>query len=148
MSNVKELLSRPITTELYDEIRDLWKRHSIAEASRDIPGLLYTLTEDCVYELPQIGEVWRGHAGATRFYTDLLAAFPDIHFDLERIVIGPQGVFETADVTGTQEGPWLRWPASGQAIRFKVLILFPWDPAARRFSGEVVWIDPLDALPA
>ena len=45
----------------------------------------------------------------------LLAAFPDIHFDLTSIVIGPQGVCEEATVTGTHEGEWLSVPPTASA---------------------------------
>jgi ketosteroid isomerase-like protein len=75
----------------YRAIRQLWIAHSIAEDSRDIPGLMATLTEDCVYTVVNKGVDWHGKAGATQFYTQLLTAFPDIHFDLQNIVIGPQG---------------------------------------------------------
>lgn len=90
----------------YKRIRQEWKTHSIAEDNRDIPGLLSTLTEDYVYEIVQTGDRWQGHEGAAQFYTELLTAFPDIHFDLQNIVIGPQGVFEEAWVTATHEGEW------------------------------------------
>jgi hypothetical protein len=40
-----------ITPELYYQIREEWKTHSIAEDKRDIAGLLSTLTEDCIYEM-------------------------------------------------------------------------------------------------
>src|SRR5918994_3014189 len=105
---VVDLMRRELDAAEYEEIRELWKRHSIAEDSRDLPGLISTLTEDCVYELVQTGERWEGHEGAARFYTELLTAFPDIHFDLTNIVIGPQGVCEEASVTGTHEAKWLR----------------------------------------
>src|ERR687889_1101317 len=101
------LLRRDLLQDEYDEIRELWKRHSIAEDARDLPGLISTLAEDCVYELVQSGDRWEGHEGASRFYTELLSAFPDIHFDLTNIVIGPQGVCEEARVTGTHTAPWL-----------------------------------------
>src|SRR5919199_6357575 len=104
---VVDLLRRDLSPGEYDEIRELWKRHSIAEDGRDLPGLISTLTEDCVYELVQTGERWDGHEGAARFYTELLAAFPDIRFDLTDIVIGPQGVCEEAQVTATRTGAWL-----------------------------------------
>src|SRR6266850_1833807 len=95
---------RDVTPELYREIRELWKTHSIAEDKRDIAGLIATLTPDCVYEVVgEAGARWEGHAGATRFYTSLLSAFPDIHFALQTIVIGPQGVCEEARVTGTHK---------------------------------------------
>jgi steroid delta-isomerase-like uncharacterized protein len=139
VSDVRRLLRRDVEPREYDEIRDLWKRHSIAEDERDLPGLIATLTEDCVYELMQTGHSWEGHDGAARFYTELLTAFPDVKFDLTDIVIGPQGVCEEADVTATHEAPWLGVPPSGERLAWKVAIFFPWDPDRRRFRGERVY---------
>jgi len=138
---VVELLRRDVTPEEYDEIRELWKRHSIAEDERDIAGLLSTLTDDCVYELVQTGHEWRGHEGAARFYGELLSAFPDIKFELTDIVIGPQGVCEQANVSGTHTGRWLDRAPTADRREWKVAIFFPWDRAARRFTGERVWTD-------
>ena len=121
------------------EIRELWKRHSIAEENRDLPGLISTLTTDCVYELVQTGHRWEGHEGATRFYAGLLGAFPDVDFQLRAIVIGPQGVWEEADVTGSHEAEWLDIAPSGERLAWKVAIFFPWDPAQRLFRGERVY---------
>ena len=138
---VVELLRRDVTPELYEEIRELWKRHSIAEDNRDLPGLISTLTEDCVYELVQTGNRWEGHAGATRFYMQLLTGFPDIHFDLTDIVIGPQGVCEEARVTGTFESEWLDIQPTGEHMRWRVVIFFPWDSERRLFKGERIHVD-------
>lgn len=138
---VREFLKREITPEQYQEIRDLWKAHSIAEDNHDIAGLLATLTEDCVYEIVPTGHQWRGHEGAREFYTRLLTAFPDIKFHLTEIVIGPQGVCEEARVVGTHERDWLEFPASGQRLEFTVVIFFPWDPERHKFSGERVHFD-------
>ena len=52
------------------------------------------------------GQRWDGHDGARAFYTELFAAFPDNRFALTDIVVGPQGVFEAAQLTGTNLGPW------------------------------------------
>jgi predicted ester cyclase len=70
---------------------------------------------------------------------ELLSAFPDIHFDLTDIVIGPQGVCEEAEVTGTHSGEWLGVPATGQRLTWKVVIFFPWDREQRLFRGEKVY---------
>jgi predicted ester cyclase len=138
---VVELLRRELDAAEYEEIRELWKRHSIAEDERDLPGLISTLTEDCVYELVQTGDRWEGHEGAARFYTQLLTAFPDIKFDLTNIVIGPQGVCEEAHVTATHEAEWLGQPPTGEPIEFRVVIFFPWSPDKRLFEGERVYFD-------
>ncbi|MBA2357198.1 MAG: nuclear transport factor 2 family protein [Actinobacteria bacterium] len=138
---VVELLRREITPELYAEIRELWKRHSIAEDNRDLPGLISTLTPDCVYEIRPEGHRWEGHEGAARFYSQLLGAFPDIHFDLTDVVVGPQGVCEEARVTATHERDWLDNPATGERLTWNVVIFFPWDPEQRLFRGEKVYTD-------
>jgi predicted ester cyclase len=139
-NDVVPLLRRRIDEDEYRAIRQLWIAHSIAEDSRDIPGLMATLTEDCVYTVVNKGVEWHGKPGATKFYTQLLTAFPDVHFDLQNIVIGPQGVFEEAFVTGTYEAQWLDMPdPTGQRVEFAVTILFPWDPDQRLFTGERVY---------
>jgi predicted ester cyclase len=143
---VVDLIRRDLRPGEYDEIRELWKRHSIAEDERDLPGLISTLTEECVYELVQSGDRWEGHEGAARFYTQLLTAFPDIKFDLTHIVIGPQGVCEEADVTGTHRAEWLGQAPTGEQVEFKVVIFFPWNRERRLFDGERVYFDADDAL--
>jgi len=138
---VLEQYRRQVTPELHTEIRELYKAHSKAEDARSIDGLLATLTPDCVYELPQYGARWEGREGAARFYGELLGAFPDVVFDLRNVVIGPQGVFEEADVTATWRGPWLGNAPTGERVGFRVLILFPWDEEQRLFRGERVYVD-------
>ena len=134
---ILELLRRPVDIDEYTEIRELWKAHSIAEDNRDLPGLISTLTEDCVYEVMGTGARWEGHDGAARFYTELLTAFPDIHFDLEYIVIGPQGVCEEARVTATHQGALARPRADrGTASSGGTPSSFPWDPAAAEVQGR------------
>jgi predicted ester cyclase len=136
---ILERYRREVDADEYREIRELYKRHSLAEDARDLPGLISTLTEDCVYELVGTPHRWEGHEGATRFYTSLLAAFPDIHFDLTDIVIGPQGVAEEATVTGTHLGQWLGSEPTGEWLSWKVAIFFPWDPERRLFQGEKIF---------
>jgi steroid delta-isomerase-like uncharacterized protein len=139
VTDIRDIVRLDPTGSEHEAIRRLWQKHSIAEDERDLPGLISTLTEDCVYELVQTGHRWEGHEGAARFYMELLGAFPDIHFDLTNIVIGPQGVSEEADVTGTHESAWLGFPPSGQRLSWKVVIFFPWDPDRQLFRGERVY---------
>ena len=138
---VVDLIRREPTD--HDAIRELWKKHSLAEDARDLPGLISTLTPDCVYELVQTGHRWEGHEGAARFYTELLTAFPDIHFDLTDIVIGPQGVCEEALVTATHEREWLDRAPNGQRLEFTVVIFFPWNAEQRLFGGERIYVSGL-----
>ena len=129
-ASIRSRLARRFDPVELRAIKQLWVRHSIAEDARDIDGLIATLAPDCVYEVVPTGQRWEGHDGARAFYTELFAAFPDNRFSLTDIVVGPQGVFEAAELTGTNLGPWAGVPASGLPVSLQVLILFPWDPAA------------------
>jgi hypothetical protein len=141
VTSIQARLARDFDRDELRRIKRLWVRHSIAEDRRDIDGLVATLSPDCVYEIVPTGQRWTGHAGARAFYTELFAAFPDNAFALSDIVIGPQGVFEAAVLTGTNLGPWAGAPASGLPVRLPILILFPWNPVTERFAGERIWFD-------
>jgi predicted ester cyclase len=138
---IQSRLARPFDPAELRRIKRLWVRHSIAEDRRDIDGLVATLSAECVYEIVPTGQRWEGHAGARDFYGELFAAFPDNAFALTDIVVGPQGVFEVATLTGTNLGRWAGTEPTGLPVALQVLILFPWDPVAERFSGERIWFD-------
>jgi len=148
VTDVRDAIRLDPSASEHEEIRELWKKHSIAEDERDLTGLISTLTDDCVYELVQTGHRWEGHDGARRFYTELLTAFPDIEFNLTDIVIGPQGVCEEANVSATQQAPWLGVPPIEGPLEWKVLIWFPWDPEQRLFRGEKVYTFGIEPPPA
>lgn len=139
--SIRERLAWNVTPELYDQIRRLWIKHSIAEDGRDLQGLIETLAADCVYEIVPTGQRWEGHDGARTFYTTFLGAFPDVHFDLQDIVIGPQGVIEVAVMTGTHQGMWAGIEATNRAVRMNIIIHFPWNPQAKLFAGERIYFD-------
>jgi hypothetical protein len=140
-SSITTRLARPFDAPELRRIKRLWVRHSIAEDRRDIDGLVATLAQSCVYQIVPTGQRWEGHDGARAFYSELFAAFPDNAFALTEIVIGPQGVFEAARLTGRNLGPWAGAPATGLPVSLEVLIYFPWDPASQRFEGERIWFD-------
>jgi predicted ester cyclase len=141
LAPIRERLNWEPEPETYQAIRRLWIDHSKAEDGRDLAGLIGTLADNCVYEIVPTGQRWEGHAGARAFYTSFLGAFPDVRFDLQDIVIGPQGVIEVTRMTGTHRGEWAGQPATGRQISTLIVIHFPWDPAARRFAGERIYYD-------
>jgi hypothetical protein len=138
---IQERLGWPFDVATLRRIKRLWIRHSIAEDRRDIDGLVATLAPDCVYEIVPTGQRWEGHAGARDFYAELFAAFPDNAFELTDIVIGPQGVFEVATLSGTNLGPWAGAPPTRLPVRLRIIILFPWDQRTSLFGGERIYFD-------
>jgi predicted ester cyclase len=139
--SVQRRLAMPFDPAEQRAIKRLWVRHSIAEERRDIDGLIATLAPECRYELIGTGLRWEGHAGARAFYTELFAAFPDNTFALTDIVIGPQGLFEAVVLDATHAGPFAGLAPTGRHVRLELAILFPWNPSAKRFDGEQIFID-------
>jgi predicted ester cyclase len=131
----------PLSPEQYDHIRGLWQQHNQAENERDLDGLIATLAPDCVYEVVPMGQRWSGHAGARAFYSSLFGAFPDVRFALQHIIIGPQGVFEAATLTGTHQGVWAGIAPTGRVITLTILIYFAYSPAQGLFEGERIFFD-------
>ena len=141
MGSIQQQLGRRFDVPTLRLIKRLWVRHSIAEDRRDVDGLIATLAPECTYELVPTGQRWDGHDGARRFYRELFEAFPDNAFALTDIVIGPQGVFEVATLTGTNLGPWAGAPPSGLPVRLRIIIHFPWDQSTSLFGGERIYFD-------
>ena len=139
--SIRSRLARRFDPVELRAIKRLWVRHSIAEDARDIDGLSRRSRPTARTRSSRRASAGTGHDGARAFYTELFAAFPDNRFALTDIVVGPQGVFEAAQLTGTNLGPWAGVPASGLPVSLQVLILFPWDPATGRFAGERIWFD-------
>ena len=139
ISNPEERLNMEVTQEQYDYIKNLWIKHVTAEAEGKIDVVLSTMTDDCVYEIIQTGEVWIGHEGARKFYDILMKAVPDAEFELLDIVIGPQGVLGVANMKGTQKEPFAGIDQSGQQVYWRLINIFSWDPVNLKFTGERIY---------
>lgn len=138
-ANAQEQFDRPSDAEEYKAIRQLWLDHITAEHSAHIPGLMATLTEDCEYIILNNGQKWHGHKGATEFYENFLAAFPENCFKVINTFIGPQGVVEEAHFNGILTGSFMNLPVTGKPIEFNVVLMFPWDRKRRLFTGERIY---------
>lgn len=85
------LLRRKIVPGEYEAIREFWIARSLADDRCAIPGLMATLTEDCLNPVVNSDSNWHRKKDVNRFYHQYFTSFPDIHFDLQYIIIRPQG---------------------------------------------------------
>jgi len=120
-------------------IRKLFLHHYEREQAGDVDGILETMAPDCVYDLPQLGQRWQGHAGARVFYAGLLSAFPDNTWDIDDLAIGPQGVLVVTTMHGRLARPFFGVANVGQTFRWRIVIMYPFHQQQAKFTGETVY---------
>jgi hypothetical protein len=162
---VAELLSDPrfkgkpitwgVTPESYDDIRRAWLTHVHAEEvlfkpytedqfKTQMQIMLSVFTDDCVMELASTGERWQGYDQATAFYRVFLTSLQNMQWVPQALVIGPQGVLDVVNMTGTVVKPFAGLKEVGAQVHLQWVIYFPWVPDAGKFKGEIIYsIRPL-----
>jgi hypothetical protein len=162
---VAELLADPrfkgspitweITPEGYDAIRRAWLTHVQAEEVLFKPFtedvfqaqmniMLSVFTEDCVMELVPSGQRWQGREQAAAFYRVFLSSILDMEWVPQALVIGPQGVLDVVNMTGTLAKPFAGFTEIGKMLHLQWVISFPWLPKEGKFKGETIYsIRPL-----
>ena len=149
----------PITWEIspegYDAIRRAWLTHVQAEEilfkpfteeifQTQIEIMLGVFTDDCVMEIVSCGQRWQGRAQAVQFYRLFLSSILNMEWVPQALVIGPQGVLDVVNMTGTLAKPFAGLDRVGEAVHLQWVIYFPWVRDEGKFGGETIYsIRPL-----
>ncbi len=96
------------------------------------------------YELVATGEVFDGTAELGRLMQENVTAFPDFHYDFERIHHADDAIVVEGTFRGTHDGTWRGLPATGRTVDFPMLIVFPFEGEA--MMGERIFFDLGTAL--
>jgi steroid delta-isomerase-like uncharacterized protein len=98
------------------------------------------LTPDFAFRIPTLPEPVHGHEGMTRFVTGLRAAFPDLHFTIDREMADGDKVAVRWIITGTHKGEFLGAPPSGNRIKDQGVDIF------RFRDGKIaeIWVNEND----
>jgi steroid delta-isomerase-like uncharacterized protein len=96
------------------------------------------------YEIVATGEVYDGADGVGRLMQENVAAFPDFHYDVERLHHADDAIVVEGTFRGTHEGTWRGLPATGRSVAFPMLIVFPFEGEA--MMGERIYFDLNTAL--
>ena len=99
--------------------------------------------ENTIYFPEYLAARWRCAGVYQPAFTD---RFPDVDFQLQNIVIGPQGVFQEAVAIGTHKDVWLGFKPTGKKLTWRTLIFFPWDPEKKKFKGERMFSTMTDEM--
>jgi steroid delta-isomerase-like uncharacterized protein len=96
------------------------------------------------YELVATGEVYDGGPEVARLMHENKGAFPDFHYDVERLHHADEAVVVEGTFRGTHLGTWRGLPATGRPVQFPMLIIFPFENEA--MMGERIFFDLGTAL--
>ncbi|MEM7226192.1 MAG: nuclear transport factor 2 family protein [Pseudomonadota bacterium] len=157
---VAELLADPrfegqpitwdVTPESYDAVRRAWLIHVQAEEvlfkpfteavfQAQMKTMLSVFTEDCVMDLDFAGQRWQGYGEAAQFYRVFLGAIENMEWVPQALVIGPQGVLDVVNMTGTLIKPFAGFDDIGAKLHLQWVIYFPWQPDQGKFRGELIY---------
>ncbi len=159
MLNDPRLRGKPITwgitSESYEAIRRAWLIHVHAEEvlfkpftedefKAQLQVMLSVFTDDCVMEVVPTGARWEGRVQAETFYRVFLSSFEGMLWIPQALVIGPQGVLDVVNITGTLLKDFAGLRQIGAQVQLQWVIHFPWVPDQGKFKGEVIYsIRPL-----
>jgi steroid delta-isomerase-like uncharacterized protein len=96
------------------------------------------------YEILATGEVYDGAAELGRLMHENVTAFPDFHYDPERLHHADDAIVVEGTFSGTHLGVWRGLPPTGRTVEFPMLIVFPFD--GDRMLGERIYFDLSTAL--
>lgn len=96
------------------------------------------------YEIVATGEVYDGADRVGDLMHENVTAFPDFHFDVERMHHADEAVVVEGAFRGTHLGTWRGLPATGRRVDFPMLIVFPFEED--RMLGERIFFDLATAL--
>lgn len=139
-----------VTPEEYDAVRRAFLTHVQAEEvlfkpytedvfEAQMEKMLSVFTEDCVMELVTTGERWVGHEQATAFYRVFLSSLSGMEWVPQALVIGPQGVLDVVNMTGTVVKPFAGLKTVGETVHLQWVVYFPFVPEAGKFKGEIIY---------
>jgi steroid delta-isomerase-like uncharacterized protein len=120
---------RAVTSTLRQERTALIREHIDSESAHEFERSLATFAE-ARYEVVPTGDVHAGPEAVAAFYRESHVAFPDFHFENERMLHADDAVVVEVDFVGTHLGTWRGLPATGRRVRYRMCNVFEFRGAA------------------
>ena len=119
--------------------------HVRCENAHNLDGILGTFGPDARYD----DEPWDDHRigrdQVRLYYSELLAAAPDLRIDVRRQYATEEAVILEVTISGAQTGGWRGLPGAGKSFSFPLCGIFTFDEK-NRLSGEKIYYDRATVL--
>src|SRR6478672_3210734 len=106
-----------------EAIRAMFARRERAWSVHDFSSLAADHAEDCVLESPTAGTVF-GRGAVEKVYRDYLAAFADLTFQTQDLLIIGDRVIQTGICSGSDTGEFLGQAPTGKRFRVTAVFIF------------------------
>jgi len=121
------------------------ERHIRLENEHDLEGVLGTFGNSAHYDDEAWGEHHEGRDGVRRFYSQLMAALPDLEIKVQRQHVTNDAILVEVLIRGTHLGSWRGLPATGRRIDVPLCGVYTFD-AHDRLAGEKIYYDRATVL--
>ena len=116
------------------------EEHVRLENAHDLDGVLGTFGETAHYDDEPWGEHYEGRDGVRQFYSQLMAALPDLNIDVHRRHVAEDAIILEVVIRGTHLGAWRGLPATGRRVELPLCGVYTFD-ADDRLAGEKIYYD-------
>ena len=116
------------------------EQHIRLENQHDLEGVLSTFGGTARYDDEPWDEHYDGRDGVRRFYTQLMAALPDLEIDVRQRHVTYEAIVVEVIIRGTHLGGWKGLPATGRRLELPLCGIYTFD-ADDRLAGERIYYD-------
>jgi steroid delta-isomerase-like uncharacterized protein len=122
------------------EMLRLFEAHRVAEAARDIDGILETFSTDCFLETVPLGLRSEGKDAVRAAYeSQFFTSFPDLAPEDEGMAVGDDVIAVWGTLRGTSRGDWLGVPPGGGTFAVPFANVVPFEQGL--MAGERIYFD-------
>ena len=121
------------------------EEHIRLENAHDLEGVLGTFGDSARYEDEAWGERHHGRDGVRDFYSQLMAALPDLVIDVKNTHASDDAIVVEVMIRGTHLGAWRGLPATGRRVEVPLCGIYTFD-ADDHLAGEKIYYDRATVL--
>ena len=114
--------------------------HIRSENRHDLEAVMATFGRRARFDDEPWGDHRSGLDGVRSYYTELMAALPDLVIDVKRRHEAAETLVLEVTIRGTHLGPWRGLPATGRRVDLPLCAVYEFD-ASDRLEGERVYYD-------
>ena len=118
----------------------LVEEHVRCENAHDLDGVIRTFGCTARYDDEPWDQHWQGLDGVRQFYSQLMAALPDLSIEIVRRHVADETIVLEVVIRGTHLGGWRGLPATGRRVQVPLCGVYTFD-SDDRLAGERIYYD-------